>query len=302
MTDAIDLDARAHREADNDIRRARGAGWNPRFGDAPYEHGEFVEGIKSSFTRPDEPEGGDAFMPDSQECADALAALEGEVGFHEGPDNTNPYGPWQGVSNAAWCDSFAQWGAVEHGKFQWPSYCQFGGKGDAYCPFTKDHAKALRYWRGRDETPRPGWQVLFSWNGNGVPDHIGTVIHNMGDGMLRTVEGNYQDAVAYVDRDYDYVVGFVELPWGAGEEHDEGPLLLRRGYVGEEVRAVQQRLADLKYDLGPCGVDGDYGVATENAVRAFQQDHHDVTGAPLEVDGIVGPRTWDALHAASSPG
>lgn len=53
------------------------------------------------------------------------------------------------------------------------------------------------------------------------------------------------------------------------------------------VRQIQQRLADLEYNVGP--VDGDFGPKTDAAVRHFQMD------AGLTVDGIVGPQTWAHL-------
>ena len=62
--------------------------------------------------------------------------------------------------------------------------------------------------------------------------------------------------------------------------------LLKRGAKGPDVVHLQERLnahgASLK-------ADGDFGPATEAAVRAFQ-------GAKqLVADGIVGPKTWAAL-------
>ena len=59
------------------------------------------------------------------------------------------------------------------------------------------------------------------------------------------------------------------------------------------VREIQQRLADLgaKNSAGtrPIVVDGDFGRATDAAVRAFQ------SASGLTVDGIVGPKSWAAL-------
>ena len=67
---------------------------------------------------------------------------------------------------------------------------------------------------------------------------------------------------------------------------------LRRGDKGPYVVDMQTKLNRLGYDLGPCGIDGDFGRATEKAVKAFQGDHG------LKVDGICGPATWSALDAA----
>ena len=53
--------------------------------------------------------------------------------------------------------------------------------------------------------------------------------------------------------------------------------------TGPDVLAVQRRLAALGFDPGP--LDGEYGPATEHAVRELQET------AGIEVDGIVGPET-----------
>ena len=67
---------------------------------------------------------------------------------------------------------------------------------------------------------------------------------------------------------------------------------LRRGSKGEYVVECQTDLVKLGYDIGPCGIDGDYGKATMAAVSKFQKDHG------LTADGICGPKTWAALDKA----
>ncbi len=62
---------------------------------------------------------------------------------------------------------------------------------------------------------------------------------------------------------------------------------LEYGMSGNDVKAMQQRLAALKYYPGP--IDGIFGSDTLEAVWAFQE----VQG--LSVDGIVGPHTGHAL-------
>lgn len=65
---------------------------------------------------------------------------------------------------------------------------------------------------------------------------------------------------------------------------------LKFGKKGVAVRRLQERLLRLGFD--PLGIDGDFGVNTENAVKAFQR------AAGLVDDGQVGPLTWAAITAA----
>lgn len=67
---------------------------------------------------------------------------------------------------------------------------------------------------------------------------------------------------------------------------------LRKGNRNQYVKQMQEKLAELGYDLGICGIDGDFGTATEAAVKKFQKDHG------LTEDGICGQKTWAALDAA----
>jgi hypothetical protein len=62
---------------------------------------------------------------------------------------------------------------------------------------------------------------------------------------------------------------------------------LKLGMKGADVKALQERLAQLKYYPGPA--DGTFGSDTLEAVWAFQE----VQG--LGVDGVVGPKTGKAL-------
>ncbi|MFC9976060.1 peptidoglycan-binding protein [Spirillospora sp. NPDC127200] len=72
-----------------------------------------------------------------------------------------------------------------------------------------------------------------------------------------------------------------------------GQRTLRPGAKGEDVRALQRRLAELRYDPGKA--DGRYGPATQMAVWAFQK----VNG--IKVTGTLGRRFWTALDAPAQP-
>lgn len=60
-----------------------------------------------------------------------------------------------------------------------------------------------------------------------------------------------------------------------------------------DVKTYQKRLLDLGYPLGK--LDGFYGPQTKAAVMAFQRENN------LEVDGVVGPRTWQQLFPDRKP-
>ena len=70
-------------------------------------------------------------------------------------------------------------------------------------------------------------------------------------------------------------------------------LILRRGMQGSSIRQVQERLNVLGTNPR-LTADGTFGPLTEAAVIAFQRQRG------LNLDGIVGPMTWNALFGAIS--
>ena len=64
------------------------------------------------------------------------------------------------------------------------------------------------------------------------------------------------------------------------------------GDRGDQIAAIQNALVRNGSDIA---VDGDYGTGTQEAVKAFQERHG------LDVDGIVGAQTYEALMGAAMP-
>ena len=147
-------------------------------------------------------------------------------------------------------------------------------------------------------TLKPGTAV-FVWNGKKY-SHVGlfvgreTVIEAMG-----TINGVTTSKVtAGKWTHWGELTGvFYENAESAVLENNDpvqvqpaGKATLRKGSKGDAVRELQTMLLKLGYDLGPCGIDGDFGKATEAAVRSFQSDQR------LAIDGVAGKNTWAELE------
>ena len=121
------------------------------------------------------------------------------------------------------------------------------------------------------------WQNKSNPN---VMDHIGWYI---GNGMMIHCSGKVKREKLSARCTH------WAIPKGLGGELPVTKPTLRKGSSGEYVTLLQTKLIQLGYDLAPYGADGKFGAKTESAVKAFQRDKG------LEPDGVVGPKTWDAL-------
>ena len=80
--------------------------------------------------------------------------------------------------------------------------------------------------------------------------------------------------------------------WGnmpPSHTYNLGDRILKNGMEGADVKELQNRLIALGYSVGSYGADGEYGDATEMAVRKFQMQND------CEADGEFGPETYKAL-------
>ena len=161
-----------------------------------------------------------------------------------------------------------------------------------YCVNKGELSKGKRTDRG---TLKPGTAV-FVWNGSSY-SHVGLYA---GNGIvieaMSTLKGVTTTKVTAGKWTHwgevtgvDYAGDNAELRMQNAELNAENRLTIRRGSKGETVAEMQGILERLGYDLGSCGVDGDFGRMTEKAVKAFQKDHG------LKTDGICGPKTWKEL-------
>ena len=100
-----------------------------------------------------------------------------------------------------------------------------------------------------------------------------------------TSSGKVNGIVSRVDMDICY--GETEHNTGSDPTQKKYPVL-RKGSSGEYVKLLQSILKDKGYECG--AIDGKFGPKTLSAVTKFQKDNG------LDVDGIVGPKTWKELN------
>lgn len=115
--------------------------------------------------------------------------------------------------------------------------------------------------------------------------HVGFVVRMEGDRLLLR-GGNQGDAVSDAWYSLSEVIAFRRADPAAGS----GRPVLRQGDRGAFVIDLQDQLHGLGHFSGR--LDGIFGPLTRAAVVAFQSDQS------LEVDGVVGDRTWSALSRA----
>ena len=149
------------------------------------------------------------------------------------------------------------------------------------------------------EKRTPGAAVFIHSKSKGYITHVGY--------LVEPVEVGNQSGDWYVIEARGVMYGVVKTRlydrgwnrWGYMTkyfDYDEIPsqtsdATLRRGDSGDAVKELQMVLITAGYSCGTYGADGDFGAATERAVKAFQADHD------LTADGIVGEKTQDALDA-----
>lgn len=136
-------------------------------------------------------------------------------------------------------------------------------------------------------------QIGISPYSDKLEDHAGLyslgLASNHGDiGLwLKKFGYNFQDFRGWVQ---DAMDEGVQVKYVEAEPMVDHPTL-RKGDSGEAVTYLQTLLCD----VGEClSVDGKFGSKTEQAVKDFQRLYG------LTVDGVCGPKTWDALEKATA--
>ena len=229
-----------------------------------------------------------------------IKVAEGEIGVTESPKNSNKqkYGKEYGVNGTAWCCQFVWWVFKHAGA----SELFYGGGKTAWVPSVRKHyAKKGKWIRRGDGTPKPGDLIIFgNRDDSGSGKHIG-IITKVTSSTVYTVEGNTTKtgysanggmvAAKSYSRTNSNIAGYCSVDYDDEEKETVEVTVetLKKGSKGDNVKALQTLLIGYGYDCGRHGADGDFGSATDEAVKAYQKKNG------LDVDGIVGKNTWNKL-------
>jgi len=135
-----------------------------------------------------------------------LQIAQGEIGTTERTNSNDgavlKYPNYFGRHSEAYCSDFVSWVSTQAGQ----------PMNQAYVPTVKHDLIASGRWKGK-QNPQPGDLVLFDWNHDGQPDHIGLVKSVNANGTITTIEGNTggpngREGVWEKTRTYDTILGF----------------------------------------------------------------------------------------------
>lgn len=244
-------------------------------------------------------------MADKGTAALLIEVAKKEIGTIEGPkDNETKYGAFMKANFLPWCGSFVNWCASQAG-VKIPNTVSTVAGAAAF--------KKNGQWDDADEAfPRPGDIAYFDFPGDGVDriSHVGIVVKDNGDGTVTCIEGNTSSSRKGDQRNGGEcclqvraykknpkkvmisIVGFGRPNYKDAEDYKEPeakavppfPGQIKPGDKGPAVKAMQEAME-------MSNPDGDFGPATKKMVIAYQKSH-----PGLEANGIVGPKTWEAIH------
>lgn len=196
------------------------------------------------------------------------------AGYYNGNKNGYP-----------WCDVFVDWlfykafGKTKGQEVQ----CQTGDLG-AGCAYSASYyQKQNRF----GKTPEIGDQIFFV--NNGIVNHTGLVVRVDAE-KVYTIEGNTSRgcvAEKTYSRNDSCIYGYGKPKYDSVQTCTIVLPVLRKGTKSGHVKTLQILLN--KYNSANIAEDGSFGPNTYSAVRTYQKSRG------LEIDGIVGPKTWSQL-------
>ena len=238
---------------------------------------------------------------------DSKTGNAGDENFTKYARDLHAAGYYQANKNGfEWCEMFNDWchymASGKDAKLAQEIICQVGLYGAGCVWSAKCYRDAGRFYT----SPKVGDQAYFGTKGKEY--HTG-IVSKVTDTKVYIIEGNTSGASGVVSNgggvcEKSYPLGYAKIVGYGRPRYDaEEPAkvekkeevckvevkMLKKGSEGAAVKALQILLIGHGYSCGSSGADGDFGSATDKAVRAYQK------AKGLGVDGVVGSKTWGKL-------
>lgn len=168
-----------------------------------------------------------------QIAREQVGTREDPAGSNNVKYNTAYYGHPVRGGNYSWCAVFVWWCMVQAGAAQ----LYYNGGKTAYVP-------ALLSWARSNgltvSEPQPGDWVLFDWEPNNSPNHIG-IVEEVSSSTVTTIEGNSSDCVKrnIYQRSNKAIMAYIRPAWPADQTEPDPKYVTR-----EELRSWLQQLLD----------------------------------------------------------
>jgi len=261
-----------------------------------------------------------------------LSIASKEVGYSRwtDPKNGTKYGRWYaqitnssyfGQNGVPYCAMFVAWVLAQVNQ-------KCSGMPTASCITALNGAKNAGIVRSNKKSAQSGDLVLFDWNGNGVPDHIGFVEKNYGS-YIQTIEGNTSSGssgsqsnggvVARRTRDWSSVLAVIAVPYsgsssssssGSSSTSSIGKVTVD-SYIGKKSNTELQKQLGTTVDgiissqysgnkkyLPNCTSGWEFlnKAYGSKCIIKLQQNLNKYGNYGLVVDGVCGPKTVTALQ------
>lgn len=236
---------------------------------------------------------------------DSKTGNAGDENFTKYARDLHAAGYYQANKNGyEWCEVFNDWchymASGKNAKLAQDVIYQTGLYGAGCIWSARCYRNAGRFF----DAPEVGDQAYFGTKGKEY--HTG-IVSKVTKDRVYIIEGNTSGASGVVSNgggvcEKSYPLGYAKIVGYGRPRYDaEAPAekkeevckvdikVLKKGSKGATVKALQILLIGQGYSCGSSGADGDFGSATDKAVRAYQK----VKG--LGVDGVVGSKTWGEL-------
>ena len=243
-----------------------------------------------------------------------IQIAQNEIGYKEYANKKTKYGDWFGM-NDEWCNIFVSWVCNQAGVST-----EIVPK-QSYVPTTYQWFNSKGKFKKRGTyTPQKADIILFDYNQNGTPDHIGFV-EKVENGIVTTIEGNKSKQVmrctynlnnvgifgyctpAYIEEkpepqptySYKQFVGDVQASIGAKKDFVAGAETLSKTVTVSRyknsrhavVKAIQKYLYFLGYtEVGES--DGIAGIKFDKGMKRFQKEH----GCVVDGEATAKCLTW----------